>query len=139
MVRKQLDAGTGKNDIPESLLDAADVVDVPVLFGHIFLADRNAGPGDTHLGDGINVVLIEVDLESAEVAFRPLRQPPFLDNLLRLVELDKFSVHIAIEDRELSTNLRAVKLTRCSTGESRDTLRISKGGIHLLSGGTELV
>jgi hypothetical protein len=139
MVRKQLDVGTGKNDIPESLLDAADVVDVPVLFGHIFLADRNTGPGDTHLGDAINVVLIKVDLESAEVTFRPLRQAPFLDDLLGLVELDKFSVYIAIEDRELSTDLGAVKLTRCATGESGDPLRISEGGIHLLSGGPELI
>lgn len=132
-------AGTGKNDIPESLLDAADVVDVPVLFRHIFLADRNTRPADTHLRDGINVVLIEVDLEGAEVPFRPLRQAPFLDDLLRLVELDKFSTDIAIEDRKLPTNLRPVKLTRCSTGESRDTLGISEGSIHLLSGGTEFI
>jgi hypothetical protein len=131
--------GTGKNDIPEGLLDAADVVDVPVLFGHIFLTDRNTRPADTHLRDAINVVLIEVDLEGAEVPFRPLRQAPFLDDLLRLVELDKFSIDIAIEDRELSTNLRPVKLTRCSTGESRDALGISEGGIHLFSGGTELI
>lgn len=49
-------------DLPESLLDAVHVIGLPILFGDLLLAHRHAGPVDPHDGDGVDVVLVKLDL-----------------------------------------------------------------------------
>jgi hypothetical protein len=128
-----------RRDIPESLLDAADIVHLPVLFGDILLAKRDAGPGDTHLGNTIDIILVEVDLQRAEVTLRPLRKTPRLDNLLRLVESNKLSSDIAVEDGELAADLGAIELARRAACERSNALRVRESAVELAGCGAELV
>lgn len=140
--KREEDGRTGKkkrHDIPESLLDAANIVHVPVLLGDIFLANRNAGPRNTHLSNTVDIVLIEVDLLRAEVTLGPLSKTPLLDNLLGLIKGNELSSHVSVEDSELAADLGALKLARCTARECSDTLRVRKGGVELAGCGAELV
>lgn len=128
-----------RKNIPECLLDAANVVHVPVLFGDVLLANGNTSPGHPHLGNSIDIVLVEVDLQRTEVTLRPLGQAPLLDDLLRLIELGEFAGHIAIEDGELASDLGALELARRGASESGNPLGISEGVVQFLSGRAELI
>jgi hypothetical protein len=128
-----------RKDIPESLLNAADIVHFPVLFGDIFLADRDARPGDTHLGNAIDIILVEVDLQRAEVALRPLRKTPCLDDLLRLVESNELSSDVAVKDSELATDLGTLELARSAACERSNALRVRESVIELAGCSAELV
>jgi hypothetical protein len=124
--------------IPESLLDAANVVQLPVLLGNVLLADGHAGPGNAQLGDAVDVVLIEVHLKGGEVVGGPLSETPFLDNLLRR-ELEILAGDVAVEDSELAADLGALELTGRAAGEGGDALRVSEGVVELLGGGAHLI
>lgn len=140
MVRKiWLRDNARRGNIPESLLDTANIVHFPVLLGDILLANGNSSPRHTHLGNAVDIVLVKVDLEGAEVALGPLGQTPLLHDLSRFLQLSIFSGDVAIEDGELSANLGTLELTRRSAGESGNALRVCKGIIQFLSGGTELI
>ena len=127
------------SNIPESLLDAADIVHVPILLSDIFLADWDTRPLDAHLSNAVNVILVEVDLEGAKVTSRPLSQTPFLNNLLGRVKLDELASNVAIKDSKLATHLGTVKLTRRATCECGNALRVRKCVIELLRCGAEFV
>lgn len=127
------------NDVPESLLDAAHIIQLPILLGDILLANGNTGPLDTQLGDAINVVLVQVDLESAEVTLGPLGEAPLLDDLLGSVELDELAGDIAIKDGKLAAGLGALELAGGTPGEGGDALGVGEGVVQLLGGGAELV
>jgi len=127
-VNKGIKAGISRSEyIPESLLDAANVVRLPVLLGDVLLADRNAGPGNAQLGDAVHVVLIEVHLEGAEVAGGPLGQTPFLDDLLRGVELDILAGDVAVEYGELAADFGALELAGRTAGEGGNALGVGEG------------
>lgn len=127
------------NNIPKSLLDAAHIVHFPVLLGDIFLANRDTGPGNPHLSNTVHVVLVEVDLQSTEVALGPLGQTPLLlDQLVRL-EFRVFADDIAVEDGELCANIAALELARGSAGECGNALRVCEGAVQFLGGGAELI
>lgn len=128
-----------KCDIPESLLDAAYVVQLPILLGDILLADGYTGPFDTQLSDAVDVVLVQVDLESTEVTLGPLGEAPLLNDLLGGVELDELAGHVAVEDGELAAGMGAVELAGCTAGEGGDALGVGEGGVQLLGGSAELV
>lgn len=128
-----------KNNIPESLLNAADIVHVPVLLGDILLSDRNAGPRNTKLSDAVDIILIEVDLLCTEVALRPLRKTPLLHDLLGLVERDELASDIAVEDSELAADLGALELAWHAARECRDALCVREGGEQFAGGGAELI
>jgi hypothetical protein len=125
--------------IPESLLDAAHIVQLPILLGDILLANRHAGPLDTQLSDAIDVVLVQVDLEGAEVTLRPLGEAPLLDDLLGSVELNVLAGNVAIEDGELAARMGALELAGCAASEGGDALGVGEGVVELLGGGAELV
>jgi hypothetical protein len=125
--------------IPESLLDAANIVHVPVLLGDIFLTNGNARPSNTHLSNTIEIILVEVDLQRTEVTLRPLSQTPLLDNLLGLVESHELASDIAVEDGELAANLGALKLAGRTTCEGSNALRIGEGIVELAGCGAELI
>lgn len=127
-----------KYDIPESLLDAAHVVQLPILLGDILLANGHTRPLNTQLGDAVDVVLVQVDLESTEVTLGPLGEAPLLNDLLGGVELDELAGHVAVEDGELAAGL-GVELAGCTAGEGGDALGVGEGGVQLLGGSAELV
>lgn len=126
MVREThpLAKGRGGGNIPKSLLDAAHVIHLPVLFSDILLADRDTGPSHTHLSNTVYVVLVKIDLESTEVTLGPLGQTPFLDHLLVRLQLRELADDVAVEDGEFSTNMAAFELTRGSAGEGCKALRV---------------
>lgn len=125
-------------DLPESLLDAANVVHLPVLLGDVLLADGDTRPLDAHLSHAVDVVLIEVDLQGAEVLSGPLGQTPLLDDLSG-GELGVLAGNVAVEDGELAADLGALELAGRSTGESGDALGVGESGVELLGSGAELV
>lgn len=126
-------------NIPESLLDAADVVDIPVLLGDILLTNRDAGPGHAHLSDAVDIVLVELDLQRAEVTRGPLGKTPLLLNQGRGLELGVLAGDVSVEDGELSAHLSALKLARGAASESSNALGVGEGVVQLLSRGAELV
>lgn len=134
-------ACTGKEGcyIPESLLDAAHVVQLPILLGDVLLADGHARPLDTQLGDAVDVVLVQVDLERTEVTLGPLGEAPLLNDLLGSVELDELAGDVAIEDGELAAGMGTLELAGCTTSESGNALGVGEGVVQLLGGGAELV
>ena len=136
---KKKEGKKGRNDIPESLLNAANIVHVPVLLGDILLTNRNARPRNTHLSNTIDIILIEVDLLRTEVTLRPLGKTPLLDNLLGLVEGDELSSHVSVEDSELAADLSALELARRAARERGDALRVREGVVELAGCGAELV
>lgn len=129
----------GKENIPKGLLDAANVVHLPVLLGDVLLSDRDAGPSDTHLGNTIDIILIEVDFLGTEVTFGPLSQTPGLHDLLGLVESDELTSDVAVEDGELAADLGALELTRRAAGECGDALGVRESVVEFAGCGAELI
>lgn len=109
------------------------------MLGDLLLTDGYTGPRDPHVGDPVNIVLVELDLQSAVVTFRPLSQTPLLHDQRRLLQLHVLAADVAVEDRELASNMRALKLTGRATGERSNTLRVCERGVQLLRSGAELV
>ena len=136
---KKRGKGKGRGYIPESLLNAANIVHVPVLLGDILLTNRNARPSDTHLSNTVDIILVEVDLQRTEVTLGPLSQTPLLDNLLGLVERHELASDIAVEDGELAANLGALELAGRATCEGSNALRVGESVVELAGGGTELI
>lgn len=128
----------GRN-IPECLLDTADIVILPILLGNVLLANGDAGPRDAQLGDAVDVVLVEVDLEGAEVTGRPLGQTPRLDDLLGRVELDVLARHVTVEDGKLAADVGTFELAWRAAREGGDALRVGEGGVELLGRGAHLI
>lgn len=127
------------NNIPESLLDAAHIVHLPILLGDILLTNRDTSPGDAHLSDTVHIVLVEVDRQSTEVALGPLGQTPLLlDQLVRL-HLRVLADDVSVEDGELCADVAALELARGSAGECGDALRVCEGAVQFLGGGAELI
>lgn len=126
-------------NLPKSLLDAADIVYIPVLPGDVFLADRDSGPSHAHLGDTIHIVLVKFNFECTEVVTGPLGQAPLLHDQSGSLEFHVFSIDIPVENGEFSTNVSAFKLTRCTTGERSNALRVSEGIVELLRSRAELI
>ena len=126
-------------NIPKGLLDAANVVQIPILLGYVLLTDGHTGPLYTQLSDTIDVVLVEINLERAEVALGPLGEAPLLNNLLGSVELDILAGDVAVKNGELAAGLGALELTGSTTGEGGNALRVGENFVELLSGGTELI
>lgn len=131
--------GSGGANIPESLLNATNIVHLPVVLGSVFFADRDTGPGHAHECHAVHVVLVEFDFERAEVTLGPLGETPFLDDEGRRVELDVFAVDVAIEDGELAADVGAVELARRAAGEDCDALRVGEGVVELFGRGAELI
>lgn len=73
------------------------------------------------------------------MARRPVRQPPFLNNLRRFVELDVFTGDVAVEDGEFAADVGAFELARCAACEDRDTLGIGECLVQLIGCGAHLV
>lgn len=69
----------------------------------------------------------------------PLRKTPFLDDLLGLVESNKFTSNISVEDGELAANLGALELARLATCERSNALRVREGVVELAGCGAEFV
>lgn len=67
------------------------------------------------------------------MSLRPLRQPPFLDNLGWRFENHEFAGDVAVENRKFITRLRSFKQSWCPSCESGDSLTIRKSIKHLLS------
>lgn len=128
-----------RSDLPKCLFDAADVISVPVMLNDIFLSDRDTIPPHVQNSDSVNIVLNEFNLLSAVVTSRPLSQSPFLDDKAGFLEFNIFTVHVSVKYAKLSTNFSTVKPTRSSTSEGSKAIRVGKGGVKLLGGGTELV
>lgn len=80
------------------MFDTADVVPFPVTLNDLFLSHGNPGPSDPHVGDLVDVVLVEFDFLGAEVTFGPLRETPFLDDSCGFVESHELAGDVAIED-----------------------------------------
>lgn len=125
--------------IPEGLFDAAHVVQLPILLGDVLLADRDTGPRHAQLGDTVDIVLVEVDLEGTEVFGRPLSQAPLLNDLLGGIKLDVLADDVTVEDGELAADLSAIELARRTAGEGGDALGVGEGVVELLGGRTHLV
>lgn len=128
-----------KESLPESLLHTANVVHIPILLGDILLSDGDTRPLDAQLSDAINVVLVEVDLESTEVASGPLSQTPGLNDLLGRIKLNELSGHVAIEDGKLAADVGALELAGRATGESGKALGVGEGDEELLGGSAEFI
>lgn len=121
------------------MFDTADIVPFPITLNNLFLAHGDPGPFDSHVGDLVDVVLVEFDFLSAEVAFGPLGQTPFLDDGCGLVEGYEFASDVTVEDGELPANMGAVEAARRGTGEGGKTLRVGERCVELFSGGAEFV
>lgn len=129
----------GKESLPESLLHAANVVHIPVLLGDILLSNGDTRPLDAQLSDAINVVLVEVDLESTEVASGPLSQTPGLHDLLGGIKLHELSSHVAVKDGKLAADVGALELAGRAAGESGEALGVGESDKELLGGSAELI
>lgn len=92
---------------PKRGLDAPHVVLAPVPPRRLLLTHRHAAPLDPHHRHGVDVVLVEPDLQLGEVARRPLRQPPLLHNLRGRGELRVLAADVPAEDLKLGAHLRA--------------------------------
>lgn len=129
----------GENDIPESLLNAANIVHVPVLLGDILLSNWNTRPRNTQLSNTVDIILIEVDLLRTEVTLGPLSKTPLLDNLLGLVEGNELSSYVSVKDSELAADLGALELARRTARERSDALWVGEGVVELAGCSAELV
>lgn len=126
-------------NIPESPLDAVHIICLPILFGDVLLAHRHAGPVDPHDGDGIDVVLIKLDLQRAVVARGPLLQPPALDDLFGRVQFEILADNVAAEQLELATLACTLKQLWRGSCERRQPLRVGEGLVQLIGGGAKLL
>lgn len=127
------------DNLPKSLLDASHVILAPVTPGHVFLADRNALPGDAHDGNVVDIVLVKLNVELRVVTGRPLVQSPGLNNLLGLFQLKIFSRDVAVKELKLASCLCSLKHLWRRPSEGGQSLRVDKGLIQLLSSGAELL
>ena len=120
-------------------LNTPHIVLAPISLRRLLLPHRHTLPLHIHHSNGIDIILLELDLQRAEMALRPLRQPPLLLNVRRLFELDKFAGDVAAEDLEFAAGLRAVPgFGRC-TGEGCYALWVGEGFEQLLRGRAEFL
>lgn len=128
----------GKRDSPKSLLDASDIILAPVPLRNILLANRNTTPTNPHDRNVIDIILIEIDLETREVSRGPLVESPALHDLRGFHELEVLARDVPAEELELATLLGALEDLGCGAREGRDALRVREGLVELRGGRPEL-
>lgn len=128
-----------RRHVPESPLDALNVVLKPVALGNVLLANRHTSPLDAHDRDVLNIVLVELDLQRRVVTGRPLVQPPALDDLSRLLQLEILAGDVSAEQLKLATLLGSFEDLGRSPGERGQPLGVREGLVKLGGSGAELL
>ena len=124
---------------PKRLLHSPHIIPLPIPLHHLLLSHRHPGPRNAHICHVVNLVLIEDDLLMARMPLRPLRQPPLLHDLCRLVKRHELARHVAVEDREFGARRGAFKDSWERTCECREARGIGEGLEQLFSSGAEFV
>jgi len=124
---------------PKRLLDAANIISLPIPLHHFLLSNWHTGPSHPHDGHSIHVILVKEDLLSARVSFRPLRQSPSLDELLGRFQSDILPRDISVKDGEFPTRLGSFEDSRWCSRKCRESLRIGECLIHFLGSCTEFI
>ena len=122
----------------ERLLDAPDVVLSPISLSDLFLANGDSAPANSHHRDIVNIILIEIDLQTRIMSFWPLIQSPALNDLCGLNKLEIFASDVASEQLKFAPLFGAFEDLGRSSGESSNTLWIGEGLVKLGSWGSEL-
>lgn len=125
-------------NLPESLLDALNVVLKPVALGNVLLADGNTLPLNSHNGNVVDVVLIKLNVELGEVTSGPLVQTPALSDLLGLLKLEVLAGDVSAKQLELAANLGTIEDLGRGSCEGSDSLGVDESLVQLLGSGSEL-
>ena len=117
-------------DLPKSSLNTPNIILPPIPPRHLLLSHRHSIPHHPHQRNSIPIVLIEFNLKSTEMTFRPLRQSPLLDNLCRFLELAKLATDVAAEKLEFAAYMCAFEdFGRC-TGEGCKAVGRGEGSVE---------
>src|SRR4051812_44755987 len=126
-----------KKNLPESLLNAPNVILAPVSLGNIFLSNRNTAPCNSHHSNIVDIVLIKVDFQLGVVSFWPLIESPALYDLRWLLKFEIFSGDVATKELELASLLSTLKNLGGGAGEGSNALRVGECLVEFGSRRTE--
>lgn len=116
----------------EGGLDGSHVVLAPIPLRNFLLTDRDTLPIHSHHRDPIDIILLEFDLERAEVSCWPLCKPPLLVYLGQWAEFGVLSTDVSAEDLKFAADFSTLEEFRRPSCEGSDTLRVCEGLIELL-------